>query len=181
MGQSDDASESKIWKKALRTSLVRCDAGQVLIAEMLTTLDTHAVHRFHITSEDDDDDVHTDSVGSTGSCRSTSGSVLIWILTPDARITASDIATTSPGARVVKVMFQHRQSIETHNINQAEGEVQTAEEEGEEEVETMQVTASELYHLRAALTRHHGIMGGETVEAWSPSFLIRYDGGTGET
>lgn len=113
-----------------------------LVAEMLSTLDAHAVHRFLLKSKDLVENL-----------------IVVWILTPDARITGTDVSRESPGQRVTKVMFRHGME------NDAD----------DEELEIMEISSGDLHQIRDRLQKNHEIIGLGCSKEWQSSFLARYE------
>lgn len=142
---SSDGDQYKIRKSALSNSASEESNSDLhyLIADLLVTLDAHAVYKYLIKNADGRYDE----------------SVLVWILTPDARVTATNISNQSPGKRIAKVMYKPA----------------TEQDEKNEEVEIIKVDQDLLTSLIRALAVHHEIQGSEVMKEWRASFLNRYE------
>lgn len=138
-----DGREFRIYKEAIRVEGQEVpDPLHYLVASMLTTLDAHAVHRFLLQSD-----------------KFASDSLLIWILTPDARITASTVNVVSPGQRVMKIMYRQAEEQDT----------------GEEDVEIMDISPKELASLERELHKNYLVLGAVNSKEWKSSFLSRFE------
>lgn len=113
-----------------------------VIIGMLSTLEAHAVHHFLIKSTSPE-----------------SGMIIVWILTPDARMTGTEISTKTPGQRVIKVMFRRGIVDDLQN----------------DELEQMEVDQVDFSRLENALRLGHTILGSLRSKEWKSSFLRRYE------
>ena len=137
---SVDGYEYRLRKSRLKNSLVH---GELLylVADMLAVVEAHAVHTFLIKG------------GGSGERR------LVWILTTDARVTASRVSLRSPGQRVIKVMYKSASEIDEEN----------------QEIEIICVDVDVMHELCETLDRHHKTLSMEGMQEWQSSFLSRYE------
>ena len=127
---------------------------------MLATIEAHAVHRFLIQAQTlPDARTRLDSRTTRHTTEPPKDGLMLWLLTPDARITTSSIDLPSPGLRVAKLLYR---------------EAREADRDCPE-TEIMQIPQEVLRDLYRILRLHHNLSFKECMQDWHASFLERYE------
>lgn len=138
--QEDSA---KLYKQAFAKS----DPLVFLAADLRAQVQAHAVHRFLVTPYDKQE---TEQQG-----------LLLWIMTPDMRITSTH--TIEP-QRAMKVLFRHA------SLAQIEEEGKT-----QQEIECVAAPLPGVFDLLSeTLARHFEQAGRQVTDTWRASYLIRH-------
>ncbi|CCG83603.1 protein of unknown function [Taphrina deformans PYCC 5710] len=142
-----DDDEHRLLKQDLVVAGEEVDPLTYLVAGMLDKLALQAVHHFLVTRKSSLETRHSDS------------NVLIWVLTPETRITATGICNNPPGRRVVKVMYRR-------NVNV---------EQGQQDTEQINADEDDFSRLVQRLDEHHRLVEQESFQDWSSSFIERFE------
>ncbi len=124
------------------------EPSTLLCAEILASLEAHSVHKFILecTSEDGEE---------------AGPPLLLWIFSPEVRITASGLVEQSPGMAMIKLLYRKPEE----------------QDYEDEDVEILSVDAALLQDIRSKLVNSTrvALKQPESFGQWTEGMLQRYE------